>query len=372
MNQEVVLEWSDNTYALVQRWEKLWSTALWHEPIREHVLPRHVKAAVKKVDQHLEWIRRNAAGYPLGEAWMTGVRRATDAVRTFSGKDAVSTDRIAQAVRDLARWANIAHRAVAIRYAPVPPNFVARLRRSGQRLSPARHPLVEALRPTGEGNWRSPLTEGQAEEVNALRQAECRQQYPTNHDDRPIEDWLLLTGDVRDGRWGAIATQILLRDQRAFALEGIIVIAGESIDVQWPLVIKPMDELLTVVPSVGELPAAVMKPACDAEPARGDPKPMDELLRIAQVKGLDPQHKPIGVLLAILHSEPRVGKTAFAWAGKKKGKVRGDTKRNLEVLEGRGLAKKNMATPPLWCLGEAAFPGNGDTHGDTHGDTKLP
>jgi len=129
-----------------------------------------------------------------------------------------------------------------------------------------------------------------------LRQAECRQQYPTNHDDRPIEDWLLLTGDVRDGRWGAIATQILLRDQRAFALEGIIVIAGESIDVQWPAVIKPMDELVTVVPSVGELPAAVMKPACDAGPARGDPKPMDELLRIAQVKGLDPKHTHSGVL----------------------------------------------------------------------------
>jgi len=51
--------------------------------------------------------------------------------------------------------------------------------------------------------------------------------------------------------------------------------------------------------------------------------------------------------------------------GRKKGKANMETKKKLEALERLGLAEKSEHANPLWRMGQAAFPGKGETKGET-------
>jgi hypothetical protein len=49
-------DWPDRMRSLIERFIRLWDDALWHEPIRQHVLPGKIREARQRLDEEVAWI----------------------------------------------------------------------------------------------------------------------------------------------------------------------------------------------------------------------------------------------------------------------------------------------------------------------------
>lgn len=98
--------------------------------------------------------------------------------------------------------------------------------------------------------------------------------------------------------------------------------------------------------------------------SRGEPKPLDELLRLAGLRGPNAKVKPMGMLLATLRGGGDSWQNVKALCGGRAGKAHTDTTKRLRKLQDNHLAEK-QPTGNGWRLGSAAYPNKGAKKGET-------